>query len=60
MQELSYYPLKGKPYFDNDKKWVSPMNFLPEAMEGFPESIYIYDVTLARRGTDSGSYFQGG
>lgn len=46
LQELPYYPLAGKPYFDNDTKWVSPLNFLPEAMEGFPGSVYIYDVTL--------------
>lgn len=46
LKELSYYPLTGTPFFDNEKKWVSPMNFLPEAMEGFPESVYIYDVTL--------------
>ena len=46
MQELPYYPLAGQPYFDNGNKWVSPFNFLPEAREGFPESIYIYDVTL--------------
>jgi len=46
MQELNYYPLNGQPYFDNEKKWVSPFNFLPEAMQGMPESIYVYDVTL--------------
>lgn len=46
MQELPYYPLKGQPYFDNDSKWVSPLNFLSETREGFPESIYLYDVTL--------------
>lgn len=46
IQELPYYPLQGKPYFDNETKWVSPLNFLPEAMEGFPESVYLYDVTL--------------
>lgn len=46
IQELSYYPLQGQPYFDNETKWVSALNFLPEAMDGFPESIYLYDVTL--------------
>jgi isopropylmalate/homocitrate/citramalate synthase len=46
LKELPYYPLTGKPYFDNEKKWVSPMNFLPESMEGFPQSVYLYDVTL--------------
>ena len=46
IQELASYPLQGKPYFDNDAKWVSALNYLPEAMEGFSESIYIYDVTL--------------
>jgi len=46
MQELEYYPLTGQPYFDNEKKWVSPLNFLPQVYDGFPDSIYIYDVTL--------------
>ena len=46
IQQLPYYPLEGQPYFDNDTKWVSPLNFLPEAMAGFPESVYLYDVTL--------------
>lgn len=46
MKELSYYPLTGQPFFDNDSKWVSPLNFLPETTAGMPEEIYLYDVTL--------------
>lgn len=46
MKELSYYPLQGTPYYDASKKWVSPMNFLPETRDGFPEKVTLYDLTL--------------
>ena len=46
MKEFDFYPLKDTPYYDPDKKWVSPMNFLPETIAGFPEKVTIYDVTL--------------
>ena len=45
-QEFDFYPLKGQPYFDNDKYWVSPFNFMPENLAGYPEKIIIHDCTL--------------
>jgi len=39
-------PMEGTPYF-NEKKWVSPMNFLSEVMTNTTsKKVYIHDVTL--------------
>jgi len=39
-------PMEGTPYF-NEKKWVSPMNFLSEVMPNTTsKNVYIHDVTL--------------
>lgn len=46
MKILENMPMEGTPYFNN-KKWVSPMNFMPEVMpETTSKKIYIHDVTL--------------
>jgi len=45
-EEFDYYPLEGQPYFDNDRYWVSPLNFLPESLAKMPEKIQIHDCTL--------------
>lgn len=46
MKILENMPMEGAPYFSN-KKWVSPMNFMPEVMpETTSKKIYIHDVTL--------------
>lgn len=46
MKIIENMKLEGTPYF-NDKKWVSPMNFMPEVYgETTSQSIYIHDVTL--------------
>jgi len=46
MKILENMPMEGAPYY-SDKKWVSPMNFLPEVMpKTTSKKIYIHDVTL--------------
>lgn len=46
MKIIENMPMEGTPYY-SDKKWVSPMNFLPEVMpKTTPKKIYIHDVTL--------------
>ncbi len=46
MKIIENMPMEGAPYY-NDKKWVSPMNFLNEVMtETTSKKIYIHDVTL--------------
>jgi len=45
-EEFDFYPLSGQPYFDPDRFWVSPMNFLPENIKGYPQKVAIHDCTL--------------
>src|SRR5450756_1527531 len=46
LKELADMPMKGTPYFD-DNRWVSPLNFLNGAMfERLPKKVAIHDVTL--------------
>ena len=46
MKIIENMKMEGTPYF-NDKKWVSPMNFLNEVMPNTTsKKIYIHDVTL--------------
>jgi isopropylmalate/homocitrate/citramalate synthase len=46
MKIIENMKMEGAPYF-NDKKWVSPMNFLNEVMPNTTsKKIYIHDVTL--------------
>lgn len=45
-EEFDFYPLEGKPYFDNERFWISPLNFIPENLEGIPEKVLIHDCTL--------------
>ncbi len=46
MKIIENMEMKGAPYF-NEKKWVSPMNFLKEVMPPTTsKKIYIHDVTL--------------
>ena len=45
-EEFDFYPLEGQPYFDNDRFWVSPLNFLPENLKDLPEKVIIHDCTL--------------
>jgi methanogen homocitrate synthase len=46
VKELKEYPLRGTPYYEQGRKWVSPMNFAPEAHDGLPQSVCLYDLTL--------------
>lgn len=44
--ELQEMKMKGTPYF-NENKWVSPLNFMKEALfNKFPKKVKIHDVTL--------------
>jgi len=46
MKIIENMPLEGTPYF-NDKKWVSPLNFMEEIYTAeTSRNIYIHDVTL--------------
>lgn len=45
-EEFDFYPLEGQSYFDNDRFWVSPLNFLPENLKDLPEKVIIHDCTL--------------
>ncbi|WP_313755608.1 hypothetical protein [Tissierella sp.] len=46
MKIIENMPMEGTPYF-NEKKWVSPMNFLSEVMTNTTsKKVYIHDVTL--------------
>ncbi len=46
MKIIENMPMEGTPYF-NEKKWVSPMNFLSEVMPNTTsKNVYIHDVTL--------------
>lgn len=45
-EEFDFYPLEGQPYFDNDRFWISPLNFIPENLKDIPEKIIIHDCTL--------------
>lgn len=46
MKIIENMKMQGAPYF-NEKKWVSPMNFLNEVMPDYTSrKIYIHDVTL--------------
>ncbi len=46
MKIIENMKMDGMPYF-NDKKWVSPMNFLNEVMPNTTsKKVYIHDVTL--------------
>jgi 2-isopropylmalate synthase len=46
LEELAGMPMKGTPYFD-DARWVSPLNFMDEALfKRLPARVSIHDVTL--------------
>lgn len=46
MKLLENMPMEGAPYF-GEKKWVSPLNFMPEVKgEETSSKVYIHDVTL--------------
>lgn len=45
-EEFDFYPLEGQPYFDNERFWVSPLNFLPENTKNYPDKVEIHDCTL--------------
>jgi isopropylmalate/homocitrate/citramalate synthase len=42
------YSLENVPYYESGKFWVSPMNFVPEAMDtsDIQEEVIVHDVTL--------------
>jgi len=50
MPDLNYegYPLKNVPYCEHGKYWVSPMNFIPEAMDKseIQDKVLVHDVSL--------------
>lgn len=46
MKLLENMPMEGAPYF-GEKKWVSPLNFIPEVKgKNTSSKVYIHDVTL--------------
>lgn len=46
IDEFDFYPLTGQPYFDNERFWVSPMNFVAEHYQKYPDKVQIHDCTL--------------
>ena len=50
MLDLNYegFPLENVPYYESGKYWVSPMNFIPEAMDtsDIQDQVLIHDVSL--------------
>lgn len=38
--------LQGKPWFDNERFWVSPHNYSPRIADKLPKRVYFHDVTL--------------
>jgi len=48
--DLNYegYSLENVPYYQKDKFWVSPMNFMPEAMDAsdVQDQVLVHDVAL--------------
>ena len=45
-EEFEHYPLFGQPYYDENRAWVSPMNFLEENIKDYPKQVQIHDCTL--------------
>ena len=45
-QEMDFYPLEGQPYFDNERFWISPMNFIAENLQDYPEKVILHGCTL--------------
>jgi len=50
MLDLNYegFPLEDVPYYESGKYWVSPMNFIPEAMDtsDIQDQVLVHDVSL--------------
>jgi len=50
MLDLNYegFPLENVPYYETGKYWVSPMNFIPEAMDtsDIQDQVLVHDVSL--------------
>jgi isopropylmalate/homocitrate/citramalate synthase len=50
MLDLNYegFPLENVPYYESGKYWVSPMNFIPEAMDtsDIQDQVLVHDVSL--------------
>ena len=50
MLDLNYegFPLEKVPYYEQGQYWVSPMNFLPEALDKseVQETVLVHDVSL--------------
>ena len=50
MLDLNYegFPLENVPYYESGKYWVSPMNFIPEAMDtsNIQDQVLVHDVSL--------------
>ena len=42
------FPLENVPYYESGKYWVSPMNFIPEAMDtsDIQDQVLVHDVSL--------------
>ena len=57
MKELKEYPLQGMPYYEKDRKWVSPINFIPDIINEYPKKVCIYDLTLRDGEQQSGVTF---
>ncbi|UCE53633.1 MAG: hypothetical protein JSV31_31080 [Desulfobacterales bacterium] len=50
MLDMNYegYALENVPYYEQEKYWVSPMNFIPEAMDRseIQDKVLVHDVSL--------------
>jgi methanogen homocitrate synthase len=44
--DVEPFPLEGRPWFDAERWWVSPLNFDDPVQDGLPERVRIHDVTL--------------
>ncbi|HPU62340.1 MAG TPA: homocitrate synthase [Bacillota bacterium] len=45
-EKYTFEYLESQPYFDKEKIWGSPLNYIPVYGQPIKESVYIHDVTL--------------
>lgn len=46
LNEFPLYSLHGESFYDEGKYWIPPVNHVPQALEGYPKTAQIHDVTL--------------
>ncbi len=45
-EKFTFEHLQSEPYFDKEKIWASPLNYIPAYGQPLKESVYVHDVTL--------------